>query len=72
MDLVSHMLHSATPLLWDGGVGTGLCAAGLDLAVEPPEAWLLRHPEAVAELHAGFARAGVDTPSYGEARSARD
>lgn len=55
-------------LLWDGGVGTALIRRGLDLAVEPPESWLLRRPAEVAAVHAEFAAAGVDvlqTGSFG-------
>lgn len=58
-------------LLWDGGVGTALLHRGLDLAGEPPEAWLLRRPAEVAAVHAEFAGAGVDvlqTNSFGLVR----
>ncbi len=58
-------------LLWDGGVGTALVHRGLDLAGEPPEAWLLRRPAEVAAVHAEFAAAGVDvlqTNSFGLVR----
>ncbi len=43
-------------------------AQGLDLAREPPEAWNLRCPELVREVHRGFAAAGsqaVQTNSFG-------
>lgn len=59
---------TAPPLLWDGGVGTALLQRGLDLTREPPEAWLLRHPEVVSAIHAEFAAAGADvlqTNSFG-------
>jgi 5-methyltetrahydrofolate--homocysteine methyltransferase len=55
-------------LLLDGGVGTALIAQGLDLARETPEAWNLRFPEMVREVHRGFAAAGsqaVQTNSFG-------
>ncbi|MFO0576570.1 MAG: homocysteine S-methyltransferase family protein [Polyangia bacterium] len=59
------------PLLWDGGLGTALVARGLDLASEPPEAWLLARPDEVWSVHAEFAAAGVDvlqTDSFGLVR----
>ena len=59
------------PLLWDGGMGTGLTARGLDLQSEPPEAWLLTRPEEVVAVHAEFAAAGADvlqTNSFGLVR----
>jgi 5-methyltetrahydrofolate--homocysteine methyltransferase len=62
---------AARPLLWDGAVGTGLIARGLDLQHEPPEAWLLTHPEQVVAVHAEFAAAGADvlqTNSFGLVR----
>jgi len=55
-------------LLLDGGVGTALIARGLDLTREPPEAWNLRLPGEVREVHRGFAEAGcqaVQTNSFG-------
>jgi 5-methyltetrahydrofolate--homocysteine methyltransferase len=48
------------PLLFDGGLGTALIAAGLDLKQEPPEAWLRSHPETVKAIHTAFATAGAD------------
>ena len=51
---------SAAPLLWDGGLGTGLVARGLDLLREPPEAWLVTRPEQVVAVHAEFAAAGAE------------
>ncbi len=45
-------------LLLDGGVGTSLLARGLDLSLEPPEAWNLRYPVRVQEVHRLFAEAG--------------
>lgn len=64
---------SSFPLLLDGGVGTALIARGLDVAREPPEAWLLHHPERVAEVHEGFVAAGseaIQTNSFGLLRLA--
>ena len=64
--------HAAVrPLLWDGGVGTGLIERGLDLPREPPEAWLLTRPEQVMAVHEEFAAAGADvlqTNSFGLVR----
>lgn len=60
MDLSARMKGSSPPLLWDGGVGTALISRGLDLRIEPPEAWLIRRPEEVQAVHAAFAAAGAD------------
>ena len=52
MHLLEQLRQPGKTLLWDGGIGTGLIADGLELAQEPPEAWLLREParvEAIAE-----------------------
>lgn len=59
---------AGSPLLLDGGVGTGLLARGLDVNREPPEAWLITQPETVADLHRGFVAAGseaIQTNSFG-------
>lgn len=65
----------ATRLLrFDGGLGTALIAEGLDLQAEPPEAWLVRHPERVQAVHRAFAQAGADvlqTDSFGLLRLLR-
>lgn len=60
MDLSARMKGSSPPLLWDGGVGTSLISRGLDLQIEPPEAWLVRRPQEVQAVHAAFAAAGAD------------
>lgn len=65
MSLLSRMRQAratptARPLLWDGGLGTGLIARGLDLTREPPEAWLLSRPDDVRAVHREFAAAGAD------------
>ena len=52
-------------------MGTGLIALGLDLGREPPEAWNLSHPDAVADLCARFLAAGaevVQTNTFGGSR----
>lgn len=62
------------PLLFDGGMGTALIAAGLDLSQEPPEAWLLSRPETIQAIHTAFAAAGADvlqTNSFGLLRLLR-
>lgn len=59
MDLLRRMA-GRPPLLWDGGIGTGLIARGLDLSREAPEDWLLQRPGEVQGLHEEFARAGCD------------
>ncbi len=69
---IDQALRSAgPPLLWDGGIGTALIARGLQLADEPPEAWLWSHPDEVVHVHRGFVDAGVDvlqTNSFGLVR----
>lgn len=58
-------------LVLDGGVGTALLARGLDLAEEPPEAWNLRHPDAIMQVHRQFADAGagaIQTNTFGANR----
>lgn len=58
--LRSALRRPGPPLLWDGGLGTGLIARGLDLAAAPPEAWLLDAPEQVRSVHAEFVAAGAE------------
>lgn len=73
MSRFSDALHSQ-PLLFDGGLGTALIAAGLDLKQEPPEAWLRSRPDEVRAVHAAFAAAGADvlqTNSFGLLRLLR-
>jgi 5-methyltetrahydrofolate--homocysteine methyltransferase len=58
-------------LLLDGGLGTALIARGLELEREPPEAWNLRQPEMVREVHRRFIEAGagaVQTNTFGSSR----
>lgn len=50
---------SGGPVLLDGGMGSALIARGLQLG-EPPEAWNLRHPERVVDVHRSFVAAGSD------------
>lgn len=58
--LRSALRRPGPPLLWDGGMGTGLIARGLELATAPPEAWLLDAPDQVRAVHTEFVEAGVD------------
>jgi methionine synthase I (cobalamin-dependent) len=61
-------------VLFDGALGTALIAQGLDLSVEPPEAWLTRHPERLVATHRGFVEAGaevIQTGSFGLLRLLR-
>lgn len=60
MDLLARLRAATPPLLWDGGVGTGLLGRGLDLRVESPEAWLVRRPADVQAVHEEFVQAGSD------------
>ena len=57
-------------LLADGATGTNYFDMGL-ASGEPPEAWLLEHPDKVADLHRRFVEAGSDivlTNSFGATR----
>jgi 5-methyltetrahydrofolate--homocysteine methyltransferase len=54
-------------VIFDGGIGSMLIAAGLP-AGEGPEAWNLERPDAVAEVHRQYYAAGADvvhTNSFG-------
>jgi len=56
-------------------MGTELLARGLDLAREPPEAWNLRRPDAVREVHARYRAAGAQvaqTNTFGGSRPRLD
>lgn len=46
-------------VLFDGGFGTMLIAAGLTKH-EVPESWVISNPERVAAVHAAYAEAGAD------------
>jgi 5-methyltetrahydrofolate--homocysteine methyltransferase len=52
-------LEEARPLLLDGGLGTQLIAAGLE-AGQPPEAWVLEHPERLLAVHRAYVEAGAE------------
>ena len=54
-------------LLFDGGIGTQLQAKGLSVG-EAPEAWNLKHPEWVKEIHKAYVDSGarvLTTNSFG-------
>ena len=53
------MIDLTMPRLFDGGMGTMLQQAGLP-AGTPPEEMNLTAPEAVEQIHAGYAAAGAD------------
>ncbi len=60
-------LARSRTVIFDGGLGSMLIAAGLG-AGESPEAWNLERPEAVAEVHRQYFDAGSDvvhTNSFG-------
>src|SRR5437764_11881935 len=48
------------PRRWDGAIGTELIGRGLDLAREPPEAWNLRRPDELRDLHRRYLEAGAE------------
>ncbi len=52
-------LHQDRPLLLDGGLGTQLIAAGLE-AGQPPERWVLEHPDRVLAVHRAYVAAGSE------------
>ena len=59
------------PRLWDGAIGSELIALGLDLSVEPPEAWSLSRPDVVQALHQRYLAAGaevIQTNTFGASR----
>ncbi|HEX9638006.1 MAG TPA: homocysteine S-methyltransferase family protein [Acidobacteriota bacterium] len=54
-------------ILWDGGMGTMLFAAGLENGIAP-ERWLFERPEAIEAVHRGYAAAGcevIQTNTFG-------
>ncbi|MCU0563293.1 MAG: homocysteine S-methyltransferase family protein [Desulfobacterales bacterium] len=63
---ISELLKKAT-VVFDGGLGSMLIAAGLPAGVGP-EAWTLERPDAVAEVHRQYFAAGshvVHSNSFG-------
>jgi len=63
---LAELLNDKT-VIFDGGLGSMLIAAGLP-AGESPEAWNLQRPDAVAEVHRRYYAAGADvvhTNSFG-------
>ena len=57
-------------VIFDGGMGSMLIAAGLTQR-EIPEAWLLSKGEKIAEVHAAYLQAGaevVTTATFGASR----
>jgi 5-methyltetrahydrofolate--homocysteine methyltransferase len=63
-------LAAPGPFLADGGMGTMLFAAGLDLG-DPPDAWNVTNPDAVSAIHRGYLEAGsriVLTNTFGANR----
>lgn len=58
MNRFLERLAQGGPLLWDGGMGTLLMAAGLKPG-ECPEAWNLDRPEVVREIHRAYYAAGA-------------
>ncbi len=54
---LAELIHDNT-VIFDGGLGSMLIAAGLP-AGKGPEAWNLERPDAVAEVHRQYFAAGV-------------
>ena len=69
-DRLSALLAEKGVLLADGATGTNYFDMGLESG-EPPEAWLVEHPDKVEALHRAFIEAGSDivlTNSFGANR----
>ncbi len=57
-------------ILFDGGMGSMLIAAGLSSG-ETPEAWVLNRPEEIASVHRAYLQAGAEvltTATFGASR----
>ena len=59
---LTELVHDKT-VIFDGGLGSMLIAAGLP-AGEGPEAWNLERPDAVAEVHRQYFAAGADVGAH--------
>ena len=62
-----QQLLQAGPVFLDGATGSNLRAAGMPAGVNT-EAWVLEHPEVLAELQRAYAEAGsqiVCAPTFG-------
>ncbi|MBQ6621892.1 MAG: homocysteine S-methyltransferase family protein [Mogibacterium sp.] len=58
------------PLILDGATGTELVKRGYDGSMAA-ESWVIRHPEAIQEIHRGYIEAGSDivyAPTFGANR----
>lgn len=70
-ELLGRRREGEAPRRFDGAIGSELIALGLDLAREPPEAWTLRRPEVLRDLHARYREAGAEvlqTNTFGGSR----
>ncbi|MCX6640713.1 MAG: homocysteine S-methyltransferase family protein [bacterium] len=61
-ELISDRISRGKPLLFDGAIGSRLIALGLPPG-SAPEAWLLTHPEHIADVHRDYVQAGSDVIS---------
>lgn len=57
-----EFLDSGKYIIFDGGMGTMLQAAGLEVGTLPEE-WNLTHPEEVTKIHRAYVEAGSDVVS---------
>ncbi|MDD4858006.1 MAG: homocysteine S-methyltransferase family protein, partial [Candidatus Krumholzibacteria bacterium] len=67
-DFLATIKHRV--VIFDGGMGSMLIAAGLSRS-EIPEAWLMSKPEKIADVHEAYIRAGaevVTTATFGASR----
>jgi 5-methyltetrahydrofolate--homocysteine methyltransferase len=53
----TNLLKREKTVLWDGGMGSLLLAAGLELGASP-EAWNIERPDEVAKIHRAYFAAG--------------
>ena len=63
----ADLLRPDTPILFDGGMGTGLMHRGLESG-EAPELWNIERPGEVLDLHKEFVEAGsqvIETNTFG-------
>lgn len=68
------LLDAGTPIIADGGMGTQLFAAGLDLG-DSPELWNVEHPDMVRSIHRAYVEAGAQiilTNTFGGTRLRMD
>ncbi len=69
---MSFRLHTSTPILMDGAMGTELIARGLEIRSDVAERWVLERSADVSAIHRAYAEAGaevIQTCTFGALRS---